>query len=80
VRTFSIITTTANELVSAIHDRMPVILDRDDYGRWLSNIEPDPRDLLMPYPAEPMTMWPISRRVNSPANDDPELLTPVFAS
>jgi putative SOS response-associated peptidase YedK len=80
VRTFAIITTTANELMSAIHDRMPVILHPDDYDRWLSNIEPDPRDLLVPYPAEPMTMWPISTRVNSPANDDPELLTPTAAS
>jgi putative SOS response-associated peptidase YedK len=80
VRTFAIITTIANELVSAIHDRMPVILHPDDYDRWLSNAEPDPRDLLVPYPAEPMTMWPISTRVNSPANDDPEVLTPVFAS
>jgi putative SOS response-associated peptidase YedK len=77
VRTLAIITTTANELVSAIHDRMPVILHPDDYDRWLSSIEPDPRDLLVPYPAEPMTMWPISTRVNSPVNDDPDLLMPV---
>ena len=80
VRTFAIITVAANELVSAIHDRMPVILHPNDHDRWLSNIEPDPRDLLVPYPSEPMTMWPISTRVNSPANDDPELLTPVLAS
>jgi putative SOS response-associated peptidase YedK len=77
VRNFAIITTAANELVSAIHDRMPVILHPDDYDRWLDNAEPDPRDLLVPYPAEPMTMWPISARVNSPANDDSDLLTPV---
>jgi putative SOS response-associated peptidase YedK len=57
VRTLAIITTMANELVSAIHDRMPVILHPDDYDRWLSNIEPHPRDLLVPYPPEPMTMW-----------------------
>jgi putative SOS response-associated peptidase YedK len=56
---------------------MPVILHPDDYDRWLDNAEPDPRDLLVPYPAEPMTMWPISARVNSPANDDSDLLTPV---
>jgi putative SOS response-associated peptidase YedK len=74
VRTFAIITTTANELVSAIHDRMPVILHPDDHDRWLSNIEPDPRDLLVPYPAEPMTMWPISTRVNKPENDEPAIL------
>jgi putative SOS response-associated peptidase YedK len=79
VRTFAIITTTANELIDAIHDRMPVILDPEDYDCWLSNIEPDPQDLLVPYPAEPMTMWPISTRVNSPANDHADLLTPVAA-
>jgi putative SOS response-associated peptidase YedK len=47
VRTFALITTTSNTLVSAIHDRMPVILHPDDYDRWLSNVEPDPRDLLV---------------------------------
>jgi putative SOS response-associated peptidase YedK len=36
VRTFAIITTTANPLVSAIHNRMPVILHPNDYDRWLS--------------------------------------------
>jgi putative SOS response-associated peptidase YedK len=80
VRTFAIITTTANELVSLIHDRMPVILHAKDYERWLRSVEPDPRDLLVPYPAEPMTMWPISTRVNSPAKDDPDVLTPLPTS
>jgi putative SOS response-associated peptidase YedK len=51
VRTFALIATTSNTLVSQIHDRMPVILHPDDYDRWLSTIEPDPRDLLVPYPA-----------------------------
>ena len=45
VRTFAIITTNSNELVSAIHDRMPVIIAPEDYTRWLSPLEPDPRDL-----------------------------------
>jgi putative SOS response-associated peptidase YedK len=80
VRTFAVITTTANQLMSAIHDGMPVILHPDVYDRWLSNAEPDPRDLLVPYPVEPMTMWPISTRVNSPANDDPDRLIPVPAA
>jgi putative SOS response-associated peptidase YedK len=48
---------------------MPVILPREAYERWLAGIEPDPRDLMVPYPSEPMTMWP-SRRVNKPENDD----------
>jgi putative SOS response-associated peptidase YedK len=73
VRTFCVITTDANELVAAIHDRMPVVLAPEDYERWLSD-DPDPRDLLRTFPAEPMTMWPVSTRVNSPKNDDAELL------
>jgi putative SOS response-associated peptidase YedK len=74
VRTFAIITTNSNELVSAIHDRMPVIIAPEDYTRWLSTLEPDPRDLLVPYPAQVMTMWPISTRVNKPENDDASIL------
>ena len=74
LRTFAIITTNSNDLVSAIHDRMPVIIAPEDYTRWLSPLEPDPRDLLVPYPAEPMTMWPISTRVNKPENDDGSIL------
>ena len=72
-RTFAIITVPSNPLVAKIHNRMPAILDPGSYDRWLST-EPDPHDLLMSYPSEPMTMWPISARVNKPENDDPSLL------
>jgi putative SOS response-associated peptidase YedK len=72
-RTFAIITVPSNELVAQIHNRMPAILDPKSYGRWLS-LEPDPRDLLITYSSEPMTMWPISTRVNKPENDDPSIL------
>jgi putative SOS response-associated peptidase YedK len=75
-RTFAIITTDATELGTDIHDRMPVILSRYDYLRWLSE-EPDPSDLMRPFPAELMRMWPISTRVNKPANDDPSILDPI---
>src|ERR671914_1928071 len=54
-RTFTIITTDANELVAELHDRMPVIIAPEDHERWLKG--PNPRDLLKPYPAEDMTMW-----------------------
>jgi putative SOS response-associated peptidase YedK len=77
IRTFCVITTEANELLAQIHDRMPVIIPPEAYDRWLSPAEPDPRDLLIPFPAEPMTMWPISARVNSPKNDDPTILDPL---
>ena len=76
VRTFAIITLQANELLDPIHHRMPAILEPGSYARWLGQ-EPDPRDLLISYPSELMTMWPISRRVNSPANDDQALLEPL---
>jgi putative SOS response-associated peptidase YedK len=65
----------ANTHVADIHDRMPVILPRSDYSRWLSE-EPDPRDLMRPFPAELTRMWPISTRVNKPENDDPSILEP----
>jgi putative SOS response-associated peptidase YedK len=55
---------------------MPAILKSADYERWLG-LEPDPRDLLAPFPSDLMTMWPISKRVNSPDNDDQQLLDAV---
>jgi len=78
-RTFAIITADANELVAEIHDRMPLILAPGDYNRWLSD-EADPPDLMKPFPAEPMRMWPISTRVNKPENDDPSIIKPLELS
>ena len=72
-RTFAVITVPSNELAGQIHDRMPAILEPMSYDRWLG-LEPDPRDLLITYRSEPMTMWPISQRVNKPENDDPSIL------
>jgi putative SOS response-associated peptidase YedK len=69
IRTFCILTTPANALVSRIHDRMPLILSAADYGRWLGK-EPDPADLLGVHRSANMVIWPISNRVNSPKNDD----------
>ena len=74
VRTFCVITCPANDLVADIHDRMPVIIPPESYDRWLGTLEPDPHDLLVPYPAAPMAMWPISMRVNKPENDNPDIL------
>jgi putative SOS response-associated peptidase YedK len=61
---------------SDIHDRMPAILAPSDYARWLRE-EPDPRDLMRPFPADLMRMWPISTRVNKPENDDPSIVEPI---
>lgn len=76
VRTFAVITCEANEMVSKIHDRMPVIIAKEDYERWLGE-ETEVADLLQPFPSELMTMWPVSTRVNSPKNDDEALVDPV---
>jgi len=76
IRTFAVITTDANELVAEIHDRMPAILAPEGYTRWLSD-EPDASDLMQPFPADLMRMWPISTRVNKPENDDPSIIEPI---
>jgi hypothetical protein len=68
-----------NELVTEIHDRMPLILASGDYARWLSD-EPNPRGLMRLFPAEPMRMWPISTRVKKPENDDPSIVEPIELS
>jgi putative SOS response-associated peptidase YedK len=80
VRTFAVITCPANDLMAHIHDRMPVIVPPIAYQRWLANVEPDPRDLLVPFPSEPMAMWPISTRVNKPENDDAVILDRIEAA
>jgi putative SOS response-associated peptidase YedK len=74
-----VITTEANEMVADIHDRMPMILAPGYYARWLGE-EPDPRDLMRPFPAGLMRMWPISTRVNKPENDDPLIIEPIELS
>jgi putative SOS response-associated peptidase YedK len=78
--TCTIMTTTPNELMADIHDRMPVILSPEDHDRWLDpKLEKadDVADLLRPYPAEQMHAYAISTRVNSPANDDERCLEPA---
>jgi len=59
--------------VADIHDRTPVILAPADYVRWLSD-EPDPRELMRPFPAGLTRIWPISTRVNKPENNDPSII------
>ncbi|MGY5811986.1 SOS response-associated peptidase [Rhizobium sp. LEGMi198b] len=76
LRTFAIVTCEPNEMMATIHDRMPVILAPEFYERWLS-AESDPYELLKPFPAELMTMWPIGRDVGSPKNDRPDIIDPI---
>jgi putative SOS response-associated peptidase YedK len=76
----TIIVTDANSLVRDIHDRMPVILNEGDIGAWLDPENDDAEELLaMLKPADPaaLAMHEVSRQVNSPRNDGPELLEAV---
>ena len=80
LESFAILTTTANALMAPIHDRMPVIVPRASRARWLDPEVQDPArlsDVLAPYPASEMEAHQVSMRVNSPANDGPELVEPV---
>jgi putative SOS response-associated peptidase YedK len=74
----TILTTTANELCSELHERMPVILDEVDYDRWLdpSAEKEDLKSLLAPFPAAEMKAEPVSQRVNSSRNDDAQCVLP----
>jgi putative SOS response-associated peptidase YedK len=80
VESCTILTTDANELVAALHDRMPVILHPDQYDEWL---DPRPSDkgrlksLLVPYPAERMAFHAVSTTVNSPRHEGPECIAPA---
>lgn len=74
-----IITTTPNELVEMVHDRMPVILTPQSEKDWLNpDISADEAiNMLVPYPTIRMVSYPISTLVNNPANDHPDILIPA---
>ena len=74
IRSVSLITTEPNALMASIHDRMPVILEPQDYAEWLDTSNHDAHALIRPYPAARMAARPVSMRVNQPENDDPELI------
>lgn len=78
--TCTIITTKPNEVTKEVHDRMPVILEKDVYDLWLNPEMDDTeylKSLLVPYPADRMKMYPVSTVVNSPKNDLEECLAPL---
>lgn len=76
----AIITIAANALLAPVHERMPVIIAPDDYARWLDSTSEPPLDLLAPYPAGAMRVYPVSTRVNATRNDDATLIEAVALS
>jgi len=80
IRSCTIITTEANNLMDEIHHRMPVILHPEDYGMWLDPDfdEKEPlTSLLKPYPSDTMEAYTVSRRVNKPSNNEPSVVEPA---
>jgi putative SOS response-associated peptidase YedK len=80
IHSFTIITTKANDLLSEVHDRMPVILSREDEDVWLEpgTLEAAERErVLRPFPSERMETYPVSRQVNDLSRDSEELIRPV---
>jgi putative SOS response-associated peptidase YedK len=80
IGSFAIVTTEPNRLMAGIHDRMPVILKREDEALWLDRRLQDPvrlKELLVPYPDERMEAYEVDKRVGNPANDDAACLERV---
>jgi putative SOS response-associated peptidase YedK len=80
ISTCTVITTEPNELLKKIHNRMPVILTKKHFDLWLDRNVQDEQmvlPLLQPYAEKDMDMYEVSRAVNSPKNNSPELLKPV---
>jgi putative SOS response-associated peptidase YedK len=76
----TILTTAANELLQPIHERMPVILDPQDYDLWLDSQVQTPQtlqQLLRSYPAAAMTAYPVSTLVNNSRHNSPECIVPM---
>ena len=78
LRSFAIITTGANREMSALHDRMPLVLEEPDWRLWLGEDAGDAAALLRPAPNGTLQAWPVSPRVNSPRNNDAGLLEPMI--
>lgn len=80
IESCTILTTDANDTIRPLHDRMPVILEPRDFKRWLDPAPGDPGvllEMLRPYPAEQVTLAPVSVLVNNPRNERAECVVPL---
>lgn len=80
LRTCTILTTGANDMMRRLHDRMPVILEPDAWDRWLDRDTQDPAeiaDLLVPADSRLLGAYPVSAEVNNPRNNHEGLLEPI---
>ena len=80
LKSFTIVTTAANELLQPVHGRMPVVLPPDRWTAWLGETATDHaalKAMLKPYPGAGMTFWPVDRRIGNVRNDSPDLFAPL---
>ena len=83
IRSFTVITTAANDMMSPVHNRMPVMIPEDAWDRWLDpgRLEGEAlaelKGLLVPSEEDWLEMYPVSRRVNDVRNDGPDLVEPI---
>lgn len=77
LHSFTILTTTPNDVMAGIHTRMPVIIAPEDYDRWIDGDYRDVGDLFEPFPAADMHAWPVSSKVGNVRNNGPELIEEV---
>ncbi len=74
IESFTVLTTTPNDVVAGLHTRMPVILAQENYGRWLDPQSGPVDDLFEPFPAADMHAWPVDQAVGNVRNNHPGLI------
>jgi putative SOS response-associated peptidase YedK len=77
LRSFTIMTTTANADMAGLHNRMPVILEEEDWRTWLGEVPRDPLALLRPAAEGVLRLWPVSQAVNNVRNNGAALLETI---
>ena len=77
IDSFTILTTTPNDVMAGLHTRMPVILHPYNYRRWLDSSEGKVEDLFAPFPAEEMHAWPVRPEVGNVRNQGAELAAEI---
>jgi putative SOS response-associated peptidase YedK len=80
IESVTLLTTTPNDLLMPVHNRMPVILAPEDFELWLDPGAQHPAEvqpLLRPFPADQMSFYPVSTHVNNPRNEDPACIAPL---
>jgi putative SOS response-associated peptidase YedK len=77
LQTFATITTDANRQLVGIQDRMPVIIERQDWPLWLGEIDGDPASLLRPAPEDALRLWRVGKAVGNVKNDGAGLIEPI---